>query len=139
MLMVALVLALVASACSGDDASDTTTSQAPPETLNLVGSWERVGGDFNELTGMVVTVASVGADGIVTSTPPNQYGFVVGDTKWTAISEVEPGEFIFDDLLRETSTDSTSYVPGAMTVAEDGTTLEMSFDSGSIQDWQRTS
>lgn len=138
MLIVALVLALGASACSGDDATDTTTTQAPADTRTLVGSWERIGGDFSELTGMVVTVASVSADGVIASTPPNQYGFVVGDIKWAAISEMGPGEYTFDDLLRETASDSTSYVPGAITVAEDGATLEMSFDTGSIQEWQRT-
>lgn len=135
--MFALLLALVASACSGDDATDTTAG-ASTEASTLVGSWERVGGDFSELTGMVVTVASIGADGVITSTPTNQYGFVVGDIKWAAISETGPGEYTFDDLLRETANESTSYVPGTMTIAEDGTTLQMSFTSGSTQEWQRT-
>ena len=104
----------------------------------LVGSWERIGGDFSELTGMVVTVESAGADGIITSTPTNEYGFVVGDIKWAAITEVGPGEYTFDDLIRETANDSTSYVAGTLTINEGQTTLEMAFASGTIQEWSRT-
>ena len=133
-----LTLALIISACSGEDDADTTTTEGPPDATTLVGAWERVGGDFSELTGMVVTVASEGADGIITSTPTNQYGFVVGDIKWASIVEIEVGEYSFDDLLRETANESTSYVPGTLVVAADGATLEMSFDRGTIQEWRRT-
>jgi len=133
-----LAVVLSVAACSGGDAADPTTTRTRPEVPTLVGSWERIGGDFSELTGMVVTVESAGADGIITSTPTNEYGFVVGDIKWAAITEVGPGEYTFDDLIRETANDSTSYVAGTLTINEDRTTLEMAFASGTIQEWSRT-
>lgn len=136
--IVALGVVLMVAACSGEDAIDPTTTQALPGARTLIGSWERVGGDFSELTGMVVTVSSASAEGFITSTPINVFGFAVDDVKWTAITEVGPGDYTFDDLIKGTATDAPSYVPGTMTVAEDGTTLEMSFESGTIQQWKRT-
>jgi len=133
-----LTVALIISACSGEADAESTTTEGPPDATTIVGAWERVGGDFSELTGMVVTVASEGADGLITSTPPNQYGFVVGDIKWASIVEIEVGEYSFDDLVRETANDSTSYVSGTLAVAADGATLEMSFESGTVQEWRRT-
>jgi len=127
---------MVVAACSSEDAGQTTT-EAPTDAPSVVGSWERVGGDFSELRGMVVMVSGEGSDGLITSTPDNQYGFVVGDVKWTTITGTGPGEYAFDDLLRETANDSTSYVPGMMIIGADGTTLEMSFDSGITQDWAK--
>ncbi len=126
------------SGCSGDDATDSTTTAGSVGSPTIVGAWERVGGDFSELSGMVATVASADADGIISSTPTNQYGFVVGDVKWASITEVSPREYTFADLLSDTANDTTSYIPGTIVIADDGATLEMSFQSGTIQEWARS-
>lgn len=140
-LAIVLVLAASVSACWGDgsasdDAAITTTTedvQAP-----LVGSWQRSGGDYSVLQGMVVEVDEEGTEGTIVSVARNPYEFQVGDTKWRSISAISEGLYRFEDLSRESGTGSTSYLSGVMTLSTDGLVLKMSFPTtGTTQTWTR--
>lgn len=120
---IVLIGMLILAACGSSD----------PATIS--GSWERTGGDFSELQGMVVEVA--GATGTITSVDDNAFGFVVGDEKWQSITENSEGTFTFDDLLRDTA-GGESTVPGIISIAEDGNSLQVDFPTtGTTQTWTR--
>ncbi|MEX1279667.1 MAG: hypothetical protein AB1Z55_03005 [Acidimicrobiia bacterium] len=119
------VVAVLAAACSGD-------------TSPLTGSWERTGGDFSQLQGMVVEVDAEATSAVITSVPANPFGFAVGDVKWATIIESDDGAYAFDDLVREENTGAQSTVEGIITLAADGDSLEIEFpETGTTQTWTR--
>ncbi len=119
------VVAGFAAGCSGD-------------TSQLAGSWERTGGDFSQLQGMVVEVDADATSAVITSVPDNAFRFAVGDVKWQAITQAEDGTFRFDDLVREENTGAESTVEGVITIADDGESLEIQFpETGTTQTWTR--
>lgn len=128
-LLVAALMATVAlvTACSSaDDGSP------------LAGAWERTGGDFSVLQGMVVEVDADATSAVITSVPDNPFRFATGDAKWESITEAEDGTYTFDDLVREESTGAESTVEGIITIADDGGSLEIEFPTtGTTQTWTR--
>jgi hypothetical protein len=140
----AVLAALVVAACgsaSGDStttSTSSTTTTTPSATSLLVGRWERTGGDFSILEGMVVEVDELATEGEIVSVPINPYRFVIGDVKWSALTEVGNGRIRINDLSREADTGLPSMVTGVITVTEDGTMLEITFPStGTSQVWTR--
>jgi ABC-type Fe3+-hydroxamate transport system substrate-binding protein len=140
-LVVVAATAMILLAACGSTSSDTTASSSTttaPASASLIGEWERTGGNYSVLQGMVVEVAEPGTEGVVVTVPRNPYDFRQGDVKWVSIVERPNGEFRFSDLSRESGTGAVSYVVGFMTLANDGQTLEMRFPStGTIQVWTR--
>ena len=108
------------------------------DVSGLAGSWERTGGDFSVLQGMVVEVDDAGTTATITSVPDNPFRFTVGDAKWRSITEADDGTYTFDDLVREENTGAESSVEGIITVADDGESLEIAFPTtGTTQTWTR--
>jgi hypothetical protein len=138
----ALTVVLVA-ACSSAGGETTTTSSTTttvPATSVLIGDWERTGGNYSVLQGMVVEVEEPATDGVIVTVPRNPYDFQPGDVKWSGIVERPNGEFRFSDLSRESGTGAVSYVVGFMALTNEGRTLEMRFPStGTVQIWTRRS
>ena len=135
---VAAALAGIAAGCgsagSGTTTSSTTTTE--PASSVLIGQWERTGGNYSVLQGMVVEVEEPATDGVIVTVPRNPYDFQPGDVKWNDIVERPNGEFRFSDLSRESGTGAVSYVVGFMTLTNEGRTLEMRFPStGTMQIW----
>jgi hypothetical protein len=118
--------------------STTTTTTAAPAASPLVGSWERTGGNYSVLQGMIVEVDETAAEGTITEVPRNPFQFRVGDVKWASITPVSGDRFRIFDLSRESGTGIASRVTGVITVADGGETLEIRFSStGTIQIWSR--
>ncbi len=130
--------------CSSTDSADTssstttsTTTTAPGE-FNLAGIWERTGGDFSVLQGMVVEVDDPVTEGTIVSVPRNPYRFQVGDVKWGNITAVSEGRFRIRDLVREADTGLASFVTGIISPTPDGAMLELTFPTtGTVQVWTR--
>ena len=130
--------------CSSTDNADTssstttsTTTTAPGE-FNLAGTWERTGGDFSVLQGMVVEVDDPVTEGTIVSVPRNPYRFQVGDVKWGNITAVSEGRFRIRDLVREADTGLASFVTGIISPTPDGAMLELTFPTtGTVQVWTR--
>jgi hypothetical protein len=139
-----VVAVAVVVGCSSADGADTasstttsTTTTAPGE-FSLVGSWERTGGDFSVLQGMVVEVTDPVDEGTIVSVPRNPYRFQVGDVKWDDITAVSDGRFRIRDLVREAETGLASFVTGIISPTPDGAMLELTFPStGTVQVWTR--
>jgi len=138
-----LVLTGCSSAGSGQTASTTsivsTTTTLPLTTAEaLVGRWERTGGDYSVLQGMIVEVDESVSAGTIVSVPRNQYGFKVGDVKWSNITGVAPDRVRIRDLVRDADTDLPSYIAGVISMTDDGAMIELTFpSSGSFQVWTR--
>ena len=125
---------------SADTSSSTTTSTtgAAPGEFSLVGTWERTGGDFSVLQGMVVEVDDRMTEGTIVSVPRNPYRFRDGDVKWGNITAVSDGRFRIRDLVREADTGLASFVTGVISPTPDGAMLELTFPTtGTVQVWTR--
>lgn len=144
-LAVAAVMLSVITGCgspsgttSSTQDSTTTTTTAAPATSPLMGSWERTGGNFSVLQGMIVEVDEAASEGTITKVPRNPFQFKIGDVKWGSITAVSGGRFRIFDLSRESGTGTASKVTGVITVVDGGKTLEIRFSStGTIQIWTR--
>jgi hypothetical protein len=136
-----MALALLGTAGCSSTSSDTTTSSTTTTVAAsspLAGRWERTGGDFSTLQGMVVEVDPEGTEGTILSVARNPYRFVVGDVKWSGLTEVSEGRIRLRDLSREADTGLPSYVMGVATITEDGAMVELTFPStGTFQVWTR--
>ncbi|HSJ72354.1 MAG TPA: hypothetical protein VLA29_12000 [Acidimicrobiia bacterium] len=127
-----------ASETSTSTQDTTTTTTAAPAASPLVGSWERTGGNYSVLQGMIVEVDEAASEGTITEVPRNPFQFRVGDVKWASITAVSGDRFRIFDLSRESGTGTASRVTGVITVADGGETLEIRFSStGTIQIWSR--
>ena len=143
-LVVGVLAVAVFVGCSSTDSADTssttttsTTTIAPGE-FNLAGTWERTGGDFSVLQGMVVEVDDPVTEGTIISVPRNPYRFQAGDVKWGNITAVSDGRFRIRDLVREADTGLASFVTGIIWPTRDGAMLELTFPTtGSVQVWTR--
>ncbi len=144
--MVAAAVMMIAVAGCGSSSgttsstqdSTTTTTIASPPASPLVGSWQRTGGNFSVLQGMIVEVDETAAEGRITEVPRNPFQFKIGDVKWASITAVSGDRFRIFDLSRESGTGSASKVTGVITVVDGGETLEVRFSStGTIQIWTR--
>ena len=131
-LLFAALLISALTACSSDEPSDS------PDAPSIEGTWQRLDSPFPELTGMVVEIGSGETTGVIVDVPENRYLFVVGDEKWTDITNEGGRVFSFDDLVREENTGAMSTVSGEMTLSDDGDTLDMTFSTGTTQTWTRT-
>ena len=143
---IAALIAVVIAGCSGSDSSTTsttapttTTTSEPQSTLEaLVGRWERTGGDFSVLQGMIVEVDEGSVEGVVTFAPRNTFGFKVGDVKWSEFTTVSQDRVRFRDLVRDADTSLPSHILGVITMTEDREMIEMEFPtSGTTQVWTR--
>jgi hypothetical protein len=142
-------VAIVLTACGSTSADPTTstTTVAPttssatqPSSAALVGTWERTGGDYSVLQGMVVEVDETATAGTIVSVPRNPYGFAEGDVKWSDFTGVSLGRIRIRDLVRDADTGLASYITGVITVSDDGAMLEVMFpSSGTFQVWTRRS
>jgi hypothetical protein len=137
-----MALVLLGTAGCSSASSDPTTSTATTTTVAasspLAGKWERTGGDFSTLQGMVVEVDPEGTEGTILSVPRNPYRFVVGDVKWSGLIEVSEGRIRLRDLSREADTGLPSHLTGVATITEDGAMVELKFYStGTFQVWTR--
>lgn len=142
--LILVVLAAAVAACSSTPATTTTTRPPPTTTVplegpeGLIGTWERTGGNFSVLQGMVVEVDEDLAEGVITSVPRNPFRFEIGDVKWSNITEVSEGRLRIRDLVREANTGRSSFVAGVITIAEDRRTIDIVFPStGTLQIWTR--
>lgn len=142
---IAMTLLILAGCSDSSDPGESTTSIAPttssaPQTTAeaLVGRWERTGGNFSVLQGMIVEVDADVTEGVVTYAPRNSYGFKEGDVKWSAFTGVSLDRVRFRDLVRDSDTSLPSYITGVITLTEDGDMIEMNFpSSGTVQVWTR--
>lgn len=141
-----LVGILAIGGCGSSSETTTTTTRATTTTVDaeatgldaLTGSWERTGGDYSVLQGMVVEVGEP-PEGVITEVPRNPFQFRVGDVKWTELSMVSGGRIRVRDLSRDADTGATSYVTGFITITNGNTMLEISFPStGTFQVWTRS-
>lgn len=140
-----VVLAALVGGCSSAPASTTTrpttttTTMAPQAgPAGLIGIWERTGGNYSVLQGMVVEVDEDLTQGMIVSTPRNPYRFEIGDVKWSDITEVSGERLRIRDLVREADTGRSSWLTGVITMAEDRRTLDIEFPStGTLQVWTR--
>jgi hypothetical protein len=139
-----VAVAIGVAACSSTPATTTTTRPTTTTTIplpgpeGLIGSWERTGGNFSVLQGMVVEVDEGLVEGVIVATPRNPYRFEAGDVKWSDITEVSAGRLRIRDLVREADTGRSSFVTGVITIAEDRRTLDIRFPStGTLQVWTR--
>ena len=149
LMMVTVIAALAATTVAGcsnaDDstpsstsASTTTTSEPQSTSEALVGRWERTGGDFSTLQGMVVEVDEGLGEGIITYAPRNNYGFKEGDVKWSGFTTVSLDRVRIRDLVRDARTGLPSHITGVITMTEDWSMIEMEFpSSGTTQVWTR--
>lgn len=148
--IVVMAVVLVIAACgSSDDAAPTsttttTTVATAPEGATgmerLLGRWQRTGGDYSVLQGMVVEVSEDLEDGIILSVPRNPYQFQQGDEKWSDFTAVSDERIRMRDLSREADTGRMSFVTGVITVTADNDMLEIRFPStGTLQVWSRLS
>ena len=118
----------------------TTTSEPQSTSEALTGLWERTGGDFSALQGMIVEVIADSDEGVVTFAPRNPYGFKAGDVKWSDFTTVSNDRVRMRDLVRDTDTGLPSYITGVITMTEDWSMMEITFpSSGTIQVWTRIS
>jgi len=146
-LTIPVVIAIVALAgCSSDGGEATTTTSIATTTSTpgqasaspLVGKWERTGGDYSVLQGMVVEVDESGTAGTIVFVPRNQYGFREGDVKWSEFTGVSQGRVRIRDLVRDADTSLPSYITGVITMTDDDAMIEISFpSSGTFQVWTR--
>lgn len=142
-LAVAVMVSVIAGCGSPSETSSstpdsTTTTTDAPAASPLVGSWERTGGNYSVLQGMIVEVDETASEGTITEVPRNPFQFRVGDVKWGSITAVSGGRFRIFDLSRESGTGTASRVTGVITVVDGGETLEIRFTStGTIQIWSR--
>jgi hypothetical protein len=135
---VALVVSIL-SACSSSDPVGSGSSTVPSEEeTSLAGRWERAESTFTSLDGMVVEVAADGGSAVVIAVPDNEFQFQEGDVKWRMIEPMGEGRWSFEDLVRESGSGATSWVSGEMSLAEDGAALEMTFSTGTTQEWVRS-
>ncbi len=142
-----LIALLVLSGCgsASTESTPSTTSMAPTTSTEtptageaLVGRWERTGGNFSVLEGMVVEVDETGTTGTIVMVPRNPYGFEVGDVKWSDFTGVSFDRIRIRDLVRDADTGLPSYVTGVITMTDDGAMLELTFPStGTRQVWSR--
>ena len=148
--MVVTALLLAVAACGGTEdtaptsTTTTTTVVTAPEGATgmerLLGRWQRTGGDYSVLQGMVVEVGEDLEDGIILSVPRNPYQFQQGDEKWSDFTAVSEERIRMRDLSREADTGRMSFVTGVITVTADNDMLEIRFPStGTIQVWSRLS
>ncbi len=139
--LTAVVVVAGCSSASGDTtttSTSSTTTTTPSATSLLVGRWERTGGDFSILEGMVVEVDELATEGEIVSVPINPYRFVIGDIKWSSFTEISDGRIRISDLSREADTGLPSKVTGVITFTEDRTMLEITFPTaGTQQVWTR--
>jgi hypothetical protein len=116
----------------------TTSTVTPTAGEALIGRWERTGGNFSVLEGMVVEVDEFGTTGTIVMVPRNPYGFEVGDVKWSEFTGVSFERIRIRDLVRDADTGLPSYVTGVITMTDDGAMLELTFpSSGTRQVWSR--
>jgi hypothetical protein len=107
-------------------------------TFSLAGRWERFDSSFPELDGMIVQVDAPEAQGVIVSTPSNRYQFREGDLKWSNVRRTADGEYRFDDLVRQASSGSPSYIAGVLRAQPQGQELQATFpSSGTVQRWRR--
>jgi len=142
-----LMALLVLSGCgsASTESTTSTTSMAPTTSTEmprageaLVGRWERTGGNFSVLEGMVVEVDETGTTGTIVMVPRNPYGFQIGDVKWSDFTGVSFDRIRIRDLVRDADTGLPSYVTGVITMTDDGAMLELTFPStGTRQVWSR--
>lgn len=118
--------------------ASTTSTATPTAGEALIGRWERTGGNFSVLEGMVVEVDESGTTGTIVMVPRNPYGFEVGDVKWSEFTGVSFDRIRVRDLVRDADTGLPSYVTGVITMTDDGAMLELTFpSSGTRQVWSR--
>jgi hypothetical protein len=87
---------------------------------------------------MVVQVDAGESQGVIVSTPANRYQFQAGDLKWRNLARTAAGEYRFDDLVRQASTGSPSYITGFLEPQVQGQELRATFpSSGTVQRWRR--
>lgn len=139
-----MILALATGCSSADTDSDTsstsTTTTTTQDGFTLAGTWQRTGGDFSVLRGMIVEVDEAVREGTISSVPRNPFQFKEGDVKWGDITEVSDGRFRIRDLVRQADTGVASHVTGVITPSSDGDMIELTFPStGTYQVWTRSS
>ncbi len=136
MMLVAVVAAGCSSGSSDTTTSSTTTTVAASSPLE--GRWERTGGDFSTLEGMIVEVEPHSTEGVILSVPRNPYRFVVGDVKWSDLTEIPDGLIRLRDLSREADTGLPSHITGIARITDDGAMVELTFPAtGTFQVWTR--
>jgi len=147
--ILAAVCLLAACGDTGTDTTAATTVTTAADTTAagggpLAGDWERFDSSFRSLDGMVVRVSDDGTEAVIVSAPDNEFGFRVGDVKWRAITATSAAfpatsdtEYAFEDLVRATASEDTSYVAGVIKVSSGGAELTMTFPTtGTMQNWR---
>jgi hypothetical protein len=142
-----VIAVLFVTGCSSSTGGSTTSTTSIASTTSttaettagaLVGKWERTGGDYSVLQGMIVEVDETIMAGTIIFVPRNQYEFKEGDVKWSEFTGVSQERVRIRDLVREADTGLPSYITGVISMTDDGGMLELTFpSSGTSQVWTR--